>query len=368
MTTIQIKRLSNMLAILFAVSVLFCSCSEQEKEKPKELKFELTDSLISRLKIDTVGDPNGETQLSFSAKITPNEETTARIFPMVSGNVRSVPVRLGDRVSAGQVLAVMGSPEMAGYDKEAISSSAELQTASRNVKQAEEMYKSGLGSARELEEARNDFLSKQAESTRSKAVLRLNGGGTNGSYIIKSPVSGFIIEKNVNNNMQLRQDHSTSLFTVADLSQVWGIINIYESDIASIKEGDEVKISILSYPDKIFTGKINKIYNVLDEDSKVMNARVIIPNPGFLLKPGMMATVQVSAKNDISLPAIKANNIIFDENKNYVLVLDKQKKIRIQEIQLERKSGEMAYISKGLKAGDRIVASKQVFLYESLKD
>ncbi|WP_236634381.1 efflux RND transporter periplasmic adaptor subunit [Pedobacter antarcticus] len=297
MTTIQIKRLSNMLAILFAVSVLFCSCSEQEKEKPKELKFELTDSLISRLKIDTVGDPNGETQLSFSAKITPNEETTARIFPMVSGNVRSVPVRLGDRVSAGQVLAVMGSPEMAGYDKEAISSSAELQTASRNVKQAEEMYKSGLGSARELEEARNDFLSKQAESTRSKAVLRLNGGGTNGSYIIKSPVSGFIIEKNVNNNMQLRQDHSTSLFTVADLSQVWGIINIYESDIASIKEGDEVKISILSYPDKIFTGKINKIYNVLDEDSKVMNARVIIPNPGFLLKPGMMATVQVSAKN-----------------------------------------------------------------------
>jgi cobalt-zinc-cadmium efflux system membrane fusion protein len=364
----QIKKFSRLTLSMLSAALLLQSCAEHPKEQPKDDKFLLTDSLVSRLLIDTVRNPNSETDLNFSAKIAPNEETTARIFPMVSGNVRTVPVKLGDRVSKGQVLATMGSPEMATYDKDAISSSAELRNAARSMKQAEDMYKSGLSSARDLEQAKNDYLVKQAEDKRSRAVLNLNGGSTNGSYTLKSPISGFVIEKNVNSNMQLRPDNNQSLFTVADLSTVWGIINIYESDISSIQQGDEVKISILSYPDKVFSGKIDKIYNVLDPDSKVMNARVSISNPGYLLKPGMMATVQITARSNNDLPSVNVNDIVFDEDKNYVMVLDKVKKVRIQEVEIERKSGEKAYISKGLKAGDRVIASKTVFLYESLKD
>jgi cobalt-zinc-cadmium efflux system membrane fusion protein len=364
---IQINTISNLTLSILTAAFLLQSCSEQVKEEPKEDKFVLTDSLVNRLLIDTVSRPNSETDLSFSAKIAPNEETTARIFPMVSGNVRSVPVKLGDRVTKGQVMATIGSPEMASFDKDAVSSSAELRNAARSVKLAEDMYNSGLSSARDLEEAKNDYLVKQAEDKRSKAVLNLNGGSTNGSYTLRSPISGFVIEKNVNSNMQLRPDNSQSLFTVADLSTVWGMINIYESDIASIQQDDSVKIFILSYPDKVFTGKIDKIYNVLDADSKVMKARVSIPNAGYLLKPGMMATVQIVAKTNNDLPSINVNDIVFDENRNYVMVLDKVKKIRIQEIVIERQSGERAYISKGLQAGDRVVASKTVFLYESLK-
>ena len=364
----QIKQISKYTLTLLAAALILQSCSETKKEEPKEGKFMVTDSLISKLLIDTVQKANSETDLSFSAKIAPNEETMAKVFPMVGGNVKSVPVKLGDRVSKGQVLATMGSAEMAGFDKEAISSSAELRNATRNLKLAQDMYNSGLSSARDLEEAKNDVLVKQAEDKRTRSVLSLNGGNTNGSYTLKSPLSGFVIEKNVNNNMQLRPDNSESLFTIADLSTVWGLINIYESDISDIKEGDEVKISILSYPDKLFTGKIEKIYNILDADSKVMNARVSIPNPGFLLKPGMMATATIAARSAVNLPSVNADNIIFDNDKNYVLVLDPAKKVRIQEVVIERKSGSKAYISKGIQGGDRIVASKQVFLYEGLKN
>lgn len=364
----QIKHYSKLTLGVLTAFVLLQSCTAHKKEEPKEENFVLTDSLVNRLAIDTVQNPNSETDMSFSARIAPNEETMAKIFPMVSGNVRNVPVKLGDQVSKGQVLATMGSAEMAGYDKEAISSTAELNNAERSLKLAQDLYKSGLSSARDLEQAKNDYLVKQAEAKRSRAVLNLNGGSTSGSYTLRSPISGFIIEKNVNSNMQLRSDNSQSLFTVADLSTVWGIINIYESDISSVQQGDKVKIAILSYPGKVFTGKIDKIYNILDADSKVMNARVSIPNPGYLLKPGMMATVSIAGKSASDLPSINANNIVFDENKNYVLVLDKVKKIRIQEIQISRKSGDKAYITSGLQPGDRIVASKQVFLYESLKN
>lgn len=350
-----------------SVALFLSACSEHPKEAPKDEKFELTDTLIKKLQIDTVKGPNNQTDLNFSAKITANEEKTAKIYPMVSGHVINVPAKLGDRVNKGQLLATMTSAEMAGFDKEAISSSAELRNAQRQAKLTQDLYNSGLASALELEQAKNDLLVKQAEDKRTRSILNLNGGNKNGVYALTAPLSGFITEKNVTSNMQVRPDNNQNLFTVADLSDVWALINIYESDISKVKEGDEVNISILSYPEKLFKGKISKIYNMLDNDSKVMNARVVINNPGYLLKPGMMATVQIATKNGISLPSVNANCLIFDNNKYYVLVLDEVKKIRIQEIELSRKFEDKAYISKGLNAGDRVVASKQLFLYDSLK-
>ena len=167
--------------------------------------------------------------------------------------------------------------------------------------------------------------------------------------------------------MQLRSDNDKSLFTIADLSNVWAMINIYESDISRIKAGDEVSLSTLSYPEQVFKGKIDKIYNLIDQESKVMNARVVIANTQALLKPGMLGTVKVSAHAGIDLPAINARAIVFDNNKNYVLVLNNENKVRIQEIEIGRKTADRVYISKGLTAGDRVIASKQVFLFENLK-
>ncbi|WP_406827259.1 efflux RND transporter periplasmic adaptor subunit [Pedobacter sp. KACC 23697] len=351
--------------LIAAISLLF-ACSERKTATPND-KFAITDSLISRLLIDTVQQANGKTELIFSAKIAANEERRSELFPMVSGTVNRVGVRLGDQVSAGQTLATLTSSEMAGFDKEVIAANAELKNAERAVKQAEQLFQSGLSSAKELGEAKNDYQIKKAEAKRATSVLKLNGGSSTGLYAIKSPISGFVIEKNVTQNMQLRGDNDKSLFTIADLSNVWAMINIYESDISRVKAGDEVSLSTLSYPNKVFRGKIEKLYNQVDQESKVMNARVVIPNPGFLLKPGMLGTVKVSANAAVDLPVLNSRAVIFDENKNYVLVLGQDHKVKIQEIEIGRKTADKTYISKGLQAGDRVIASKQVFLYESLK-
>ncbi|MFF5380245.1 efflux RND transporter periplasmic adaptor subunit [Pedobacter suwonensis] len=352
--------------VLIAATSLLFACGEHKTAAPND-KFTITDSLINRLLIDTVQQANGKTELMFSAKITANEERRSELFPMVSGTVNRVGVRLGDQVSSGQTLATLTSSEMAGFDKEVIAANAELKNAERALKQAEQLFQSGLSSAKELEEAKNDYQIKKAEAKRASSVLKLNGGSSTGFYAIKSPISGFVIEKNVTQNMQLRGDNDKSLFTIADLSNVWAMINIYESDISRVKAGDEVSLSTLSYPNKVFKGKIEKLYNQVDQDSKVMNARVVIPNPGFLLKPGMLGTVKVSANSSIDLPVLNSRAVIFDENKNYVLVLGQDHKVKIQEIEIGRKTADKTYISKGVQAGDRIIASKQVFLFESLK-
>lgn len=366
-TNMQIIK-KNIIKLSFLGFVMVNQGCTPTKKAPVSEKFIVTDSLINKLLVDTVQQASNKTNLSFSARIAADEERKAEVFPMVSGVVRSVPVKLGDKVKKGQLLAVVSSAEMAGFYKEIISSSADLSNAERTLSQAKELFKSGLSSGRELEEAKNDYQVKKAEDERAKAILKLNGGNSSGNYMLNSPLTGFIIEKNITSNMQLRPDNDKNLFTIADLSTVWAMINIYESDISRIKEGDEVMISILSYPEKEYKGKVDKIYNMMDKESKVMNARVSISNENYALKPGMMATVNIQANSGFNLPVVNSRGIIFDENKNYVLVIDSAKKIIVREIEIGHQTGDKAYISKGLNPGDRIIASKQVFLYGSLKN
>nr|WP_199157317.1 efflux RND transporter periplasmic adaptor subunit [Pedobacter sp. ASV2] len=358
----------NIVAVLLLSTIgLNFACNKQRAATTAE-KFVITDSLLNRLQMDTVQQANSKTDLTFSAKITADEEHKSDIFPMVSGTLHQINVKLGDQVKQGQTLATLSSSEMAGFDKEAIAASAELRNAERTLKQAEQLFESGISSAKELEEAKSDYQIKKAEVKRASSVLKLNGGSKSGTYSIKSPINGFIIQKNVTSNMQLRGDNDKNLFTVADLSTVWAMINIYESDISRIHQGDEVSISLLSYPDKEFKGKIDKIYNMIDQDSKVMNARVTISNPGFLLKPGMLATVKVAATSGSNLPVVNSRAVVFDENKNYVLVLNPERKVSIREIEIGRKTADKIYVKKGLNPGEQVISSKQVFLFESLKN
>jgi cobalt-zinc-cadmium efflux system membrane fusion protein len=146
------------------------------------------------------------------------------------------------------------------------------------------------------------------------------------------------------------------------------LVNVYESDISKIQTGDPVKVTTLSYPDKTFDGKIDRIDNMLDPDNKVMHARIKINNPGNLLKPGMFANIMIKAKSGEDLPEISSNALVFDNDKNYVIVVDGKAKVHIQPIEIAKTVEDRAYISKGLKPGDRIVASRQAYLYESLKD
>lgn len=350
-----------------ATMILAVPGCSNPKEEPIASKFKVTDSLISRLLVDTVQQAGKTTDITFSAKIAANEEQKAEIFPMVSGTVQRVPVQSGDQVSKGQVLAVLNSAEISGFDKDVTSALAELSNAERELEQVKELFNSGLSSARELKIAQNELLIKRAEHRRAEATLKLNGGNTDGMYRIVSPLNGVVIEKKIISGMHLRPDNNNSLFTIADLSDVWAIINIYESEISGIKAGDEVELSVLSYPEKSFKGKIEKIYSQLDDESKVMNARVKLANPGNLLKPGMMATAKVAARSDIDLPVVNSRGLIFDNNQYFVLILDENEEVTIRQVKVWRRSADKVHISEGLTAGDRIIASKQVFIYESLK-
>jgi cobalt-zinc-cadmium efflux system membrane fusion protein len=355
-------------AIALSAALLMQSCHHAENaDESKDEKFEVTDSLLNSLLIDTVKQASALSEISLTGSIAADEKKMVKIYPMVSGVAHDVNVQLGDVVSKGQTLAVMKSAEMAGFTKDYISAEADLRSAKRTLESTGDLYKSGLASQKEMEEAQSDYDKAVAENKRATAVVSINKSNDQG-YVVKSPISGFVIEKNLTDNTQVRADNSSNLFTIADLSDVFVLINIYESDISNIQTGDPVKITTLSYPDKVFTGKIDKIYDVLDPDNKVVKARVKIDNPGNRLKPEMFANVIIKAKSGESLPVINTRGLIFDNDKNYVIVVDGKAKVHVQQIDIAKRVEDRAYIRAGLKPGDRIVASRQLYLFESLRD
>ncbi len=343
------------------------SCHHADTDGQKDEKFEVTDSLLNSLLIDTVKEASALSEINLTGSIAADEKKMVKIYPMVSGVAHDVSVQLGDVVSKGQTLAVMKSAEMAGFTKDYISAEADLRSAKRTLESTQDLYKSGLASQKDMEEAQSDYDKAVAENKRATAVVSINKSNDEG-YVVKAPISGFVIEKNLTDNTQVRADNSSNLFTIADLSDVFVLINIYESDIANVQTGDPVKITTLSYPDKVFTGNIDKIYDMLDPDNKVIKARVKINNPGNKLKPEMFASVTIKAKSGEALPEVNTRGLIFDNDKNYVIVVDGKAKVHVQQVDIAKRVEDRAYIRAGLKPGDRIVASRQLYLFESLRD
>lgn len=329
-------------------------------------KYIISDSLLKTLKIDTVIKCPLVNALTLTGKVAFNDENMAKIFPLVSGNIMNINVQLGDYVNKGQQLGVIRSGEMAGYGNDLISAQTNLLVAKKNLDASEDMYKSGMLSQRDLINSQAMYRQAQSQLTRSSQVIQINGGNTQGEFIIRSPINGFIVEKQVTNNMSIRADNTNNLFTVSDLRNVWVLANVYESNINNVHIGDEVEVTTLSYPGRKFIGKVDKILNVLDPTNKVMKIRVVLDNPDYALKPEMFTSVTVVSKENKESLCIPSGSLHFDNSQYYVLIYKSKEDVRIIPVQLISTNEDKAYISGGLQEGDLIISSDTVLIYDAL--
>ncbi len=354
------------LKLLVMVIIIFSSCRHDPDQTDKKKKFEISDSLLTTLKIDSVLKCPLVNAITLTGKVAFNEDKVARIFPMVSGNITKVTVQLGDHVNSGQSLGIIRSSEMAGYGNDLVTSKTNLLIAKKNLDASEDMYKSGLLSQKDFITAQELYKQSESQLRRSSQVLQINGGNTQGEFIVRAPISGFIVEKQINNNMAIRADNTNNLFTISDLKNVWVLANVYESNINQVHLGDEVEVTTLSYPGKVFHGKVDKILNVLDPTNKVMKIRVVLPNPDYALKPEMFASVTVVNKSNSEALCVPADALIFDHSQYFVLVYKSQSDIRITPVQLINTNANKSYISGGVQVGDKIIGSNVVLIYEAL--
>jgi membrane fusion protein, heavy metal efflux system len=346
---------------------LFFSCKKKETETV-DTKFKLTETLSKEKELAEATIETVQSELLLTGKVSFNEDKVARVFPLAGGFVRDLTVELGDQVQKGQVMAIIRSPEIAGFAREGTAAQTQVNLAEKNAHVANELFESGNISELELFNAQKELDNAKGELVRIKAVLDMYSAGNNSVYPIKSPVSGIIVQKNIALNMELRTEDISPVFIVGDLSDVWIMANIYESDITKIKEGYDAEITTIPYPDKIFRGKIDKIFSLMDAESKVVKARVTLKNPGLELKPEMFANVKVSYTEPIQKLAIPSKALIFDKSRYFAMVYVADDKIETREVTVFKDNGTVAYIETGLKAGEKVMTKFQLLVYDALND
>jgi membrane fusion protein, heavy metal efflux system len=298
-----------------------------------------------------------------NGKIQANEDHEAKVYALASGKIKSVNVALGDKVKQGQTLAVLQSMEVAGSSNDLSLAEANVAMTKKNLESTKDLYEGNLATSREYTTAQVDYNKALSELNRAKQVLAITGG-KNAVYELKAPLSGYVIERNITGNSEVRQDNNNALFTLADLSTVWAIANVYEADISRIHLGDTVRVSTLANPNTPLLGTIDKIYNVLDPANRTMKVRISMPNPNNELMPEMFVTVKVFGKSTSNMLTIPSQAIVLDNSRNYVIVKD-AKGLHIKEVQLINRVDDKAYIQ-GLNEGEQVVINSQVFIYQAL--
>lgn len=355
--------------ILWGLLALFAATACKRSAPEKEVKegFRLSDKMLSTMKTAGVVRLPMRAEMTFFGKITTDANKLVEVFPVVGGNVTRVYVELGDYVEKGQLLATIQSTEVAGYAKELEDARSEELLARNKLKVAQEMYSGKLSTEREVLEARSELEKAQSQKRRvseTYKIYNIRGGST---FEVRAPISGFVVEKNINQDMLLRNDRSDNIFDIAQIAEVWALANVNESDINQVRIGMDAAVTTLSYPDKTFSGKVDKIFNVINPETKAMQVRVKLPNPGFLLKPEMRARIRLSYEEPSQQAlAVPAKAVIFDQAKTYVMVYHNRTNIETREVEVLREIGDISYIRSGVRDNDTVITENQLLIYQAL--
>jgi len=368
----------NFLFILVSLisAVIGSSCSSNSSSKlAVDSGFCIPDSVFRSITFDTMKLKQANSELILSGKIACNEDKVSKIYPLVSGHVVEVRVSAGDYVEKGKVLAVIESSDMATFYDEYRTSQSQLAIAKKNLEVTDNMRASGIASEKDLLVSQNEYQKALAQLSKIKEVLKINGStfspndSTGSGYVIKSPISGFVIAKNITQGMDLRPDAGDFLFTIGDLKDLWATASVYETDISKIKTGADADVTTLSYPDRVFNGKVQKISQILDPDTRLVNIKIGLGNPDFMLKPGMFAKVIIKFPEEKQLLAVKTTSIIFDNNKCYILRFRDKCHVTIQEVSILKSLENLSFVKcDSLREGDLTIANNGLFVYTAIRN
>jgi len=365
----NIKQIIFLSGLLIAFTLILQSCkSDKKQEEPAKETFILTDTMMAKLGFDHVTSKILLSEVKLSGKVTANEDKVAKVFPRVDGNIEKLNVQLGDFVQKGQVLAIIRSRQVAELDNQLSMALSNLQIARKNLGVEEELFKAGLEPERNLVNSRQEVQKAESELKRVHETMKIYDVGKEATYQIKSPISGFLIEKNAVEGMDFNIENIDNFFTISDLSDIWILADVYETDINKVKLGYTCDITTLADPDRKIKGKIDKIFNVLDPESRVLKVRIRLPNPGYILKPQMFAIVRVYHEEAQSMLAVPAKAVIFDKSRQWVMVFKDRSHIETRQVKIFKTVGDYSYVESGLAEGEKIISNQQLLVYDALNN
>jgi len=358
------------LSALIALLLLSCRQEKQEENTTPEVKttFCLDSTFKATLKFAPVTLQSVIEYIPMTGTVEANPDKVYHFVSSVDGRIANTYFSLGDVVKKGQLLADIYSAQLTEWNTKQSTQAEKIAIAERNLKSVESMFEDGISSEKKLIKAQSQLNIEKSKLEKVNTNLRMFSASEDKDvFQIKAAASGIITDKNINPGIQINGG-GEPLFTISDLSQVWVMLNVYASNLALVRQGMEVDITTLSYPDQVFKGHIASITPVFDAESKVVKARVQLDNSDLLLKPGMLVDVHARKERNMTALAVNTSALIFDNNQYFLIVYQDDCHIAARKVDMLSRSGPITYISGGIAEQEIIVTRNQLLIYEKLKN
>jgi cobalt-zinc-cadmium efflux system membrane fusion protein len=308
--------------------------------------------------------------LRLTGTVAYNAFKTTPVVSQIGGPVSRILVVPGDRVQMNQPMLEVSSPDYAqlldGYLKAADS----FRLADKFYVRAQGLYEHHAIAQQDLEQAESNRTQAQDDLTAAEQGLRILGikkpedlakAPSSSQIPVLAPIAGEVVERLVSPG-QVVQAGQTQAFTISDLSTVWVLANVYQADLKYVKSGEDVVVQADAFPNS-FHGKISYVSPALDPNTRTLQARVVVDNPGEKLKRDMYCTVVVTAgvlKNALVVP----NSAVMrdDNNQPFVYALSGENQFGRRDVELGAVEGNQTQIAKGLSPDDKIVGNGSLFL------
>ena len=365
---VPLRSLIFFAAVSSVASATQACTSKKEQEDPvqhvrrADRSVVLSDASAAYIRVEPARTASAGRTRSFAGHVTFDERLVARIGPAVGGRVSSVSVVRGDDVKKGDVLLTIYAPDVASAQAQLTQAKTAKALAERAAERARTLKRDGAGSDAEVQTAESGLATATTEENRAQAALMAIGGASGATeYVLRAPLAGKVIERNVAVGAQVNPGGDKPLFTIGDLSTVWVIADVFEQDLSVVKDGADATIQVLALKGKTYTGKVTHLSSVVDPATRAAEARVELDNKDGELRPGMSARVLMSGAAGPGAEVPTAS-LLARRDQFFVFVRQKDGSFVQREVHVASQHGEHATITSGLVPGEDVVTEGAILL------
>jgi cobalt-zinc-cadmium efflux system membrane fusion protein len=309
--------------------------------------------------------PRRDMTMRFNGRLVWNEDRTVRVLAPFGGRVMSIAVRPGDRVKAGDTLAVLAAPELGSAQAEARKAEQDYALAEKSFARVRELYDAGVAPAKDFQAAQADLARTEAERQRTREKLRLYGKtqSVDQTFRLKSPIAGVVVERNLNPGQEVRPDSQgdKGLFVVSDPSRLWFLLDLAEKDIGLVKAGAQVMLSATSLGEERVAGRIVHVAEQVDPQTRTVKVRGTVDAADRRLKAEMYVVAELRLPVQGGFVVVPSAVFLRGE-RHYVFVDAGGGRFERRAVEVGPLTGEGQVVLRGLDASDKVVSDGSLLL------
>jgi len=351
-------------ALWLATLLVACHDAPPTQRAPARAQGVVTLSGESRdyVRVEQAGKPWATVERPLLARVSFDERRVAVLGTPVSGRVTAVAVVTGSVVKPGSALATIHSADVVAARSQGAQAREARMLAAQRAARARLLLQQGAGSEAEVQEAETALATAQTEEGRASAVLAgLGGSGSTSDYVLRSPITGTVVERNIDVGNAVGGDQGQPLMTIADLSSVWIVADVYEQDLPYVQSGEAARVTIPILGKRLYTGKVAYVGSVVDATTRTARARVELSNPDGALRPGMFAEMVIDAPERASA-LVPTSALLARRDEVFLFVETGKGRYEQRKVQVGAQTGDHAALLAGVAPGERIVTRGAILL------